>query len=55
MKGSNIIRLSPGVYQLEEGCFEWDTDEANTALISVGGIHTELRANLSERKITSCE
>ena len=44
MKEYNIIRLRPGVFQLEKGCCEceWDSDGANTALISYYGIHTEL-------------
>ena len=44
MKGYNIIRLRPGVFQLEKGCceWEWDSDGTNIALISYCGIHTEL-------------
>ena len=44
MKGSDIIYLRPGVFQLEKGCCEWkwDTDEATIAIISYGGIHAEL-------------
>lgn len=50
MKGSDIICLRPGVFQLEEGCCEWDTDETNTALMSYGGIHTELKRKAFEEE-----
>ena len=45
MRVSEIVSLTPGVLQLEEGCCEWEVDGATTALISIAGVHTELRAN----------
>jgi hypothetical protein len=43
IKVSDIKFLRPGVFQLEEGCCEWDVSEAFKALIAFAGMHTELR------------
>ena len=52
MKGSDIIYLRPRVFQLENGCsdWEWDTDGANTAMISYGGINVGLEPILFGEK-----
>jgi len=41
MKESDTIHLRPGVSQLEEGCCEWNPNEANKLLILYGKIHIE--------------
>ena len=45
MIGADIIHLRPGVFQLEQGRGEWDTDEAEAVLLEFGRIPAECTAN----------